>query len=141
MLHQIRKIAKEIYVTLGTGHNEVIYHKAMEVELRNLKVPYASKAPVSIYYKNHIVGYHEPDLILYHPMTTVPDIIIELKASVKPRTTDQSQLLCYMRNLQCDKGILINFPQLSNKGDKPSDIDYFHIGFEEKSSVPMLNID
>lgn len=161
MLGKIRCIATEIYSILGTGHNEIIYHKAMELELRNMQVPYVSKAPVSIYYKNHIVGYHEPDIILYNN-SMIPDTIIELKASAnRIRAAERAQLLSYMRNLKCERGILINFPQPSNKNPDLNDsiknetiknetiknIDFYHVGFylleannPTNNPITMLNI-
>lgn len=142
LLGKIRSIAAEIYSILGTGHNESIYHKAMELELRNLQIPHVSKPPISIYYKNQIIGYHEPDIIIYNE-TTTPEIVIELKASAnKIRATERAQLLSYMRTLKCERGILINFPQPSNKSPDlneniSNNIDCFHVGFYLLDSLPQ----
>ena len=94
---------------MGSGHSEIIYHKALEVELRLRQIAYSTKAPITMKYKNYIVGYGEPDLIVYYIIptdNTVIPIIVELKATAYvPRASEKAQLLCYMRNLPSDYGI------------------------------------
>ena len=39
----IKEIANKVFSNLGTGHSEYIYHRAMEIELRNLNITYEKK--------------------------------------------------------------------------------------------------
>lgn len=151
ILDEINSIAKEVYKNLGTGHNEIIYHRAFEVELRTRNIDYSTKAPLSIYYKGYIVGYSELDIIVYPNADKKEKIIVELKATTyEPRSAEKAQLCCYMRSMNCEKGILINFPQPTSKLNIDiDDIHFIHFGFDvvddinsnvTNTSVPILHI-
>jgi GxxExxY protein len=143
MLRSLQKIfqsAKEVYRVLGTGHSEAVYHKAMEVELRLNGFKYSTKSPVSILYKNHIVGYNEPDLLVYPEEDGNPTIVVELKATTyPPRETEKAQLDSYLRNLKTNYGILINFPQPTSKTD-PINIHFLNYGFEDLQQQENFSI-
>jgi GxxExxY protein len=125
----IKTLASNVYKILGTGHSEIVYHKAFEVELRNNNISYSTKAPISLTYKGVIIGYSEPDIIIHS--NNGEHIIVELKATTyAPRASEKAQLYSYMRSTGYTKGILINFPQPSSK-TKTHDIHFFTFGFPE----------
>ncbi len=74
---KIINIAKDVYKQLGSGHQEVVYDRAMQVGLRLAKIRYDSQKVVELKYKDHYVGEGYPDLIVYLGKDKV---ILELKA-------------------------------------------------------------
>ena len=127
---KILNASNRVYKTLGSGHSEIIYHKALEVELRDLNISYSTKAPISIYYKNIIVGYSECDLIIHSLLNNITsiNIIVELKATTyAPRSSEVGQLKSYMKTMNCKHGILINFPQPSSSRN-PDKVDIIPFG-------------
>lgn len=106
LVEEIIGISNEIYETLGTGHTETIYHRAMETELRLQGINYSSEVATPIYYKDNYIGYGRADIV-------IPGIlVIELKATATSlRNPDKEKLRSYMNSLGVDDGIIINFPQ------------------------------
>jgi GxxExxY protein len=113
IIDKIKKIAKDVFNELGSGHTEAVYQKAMEVGLRLEKIPYENQKVVPIYYKEYNVGEGYTDLIINDAKGR---IIIELKAvGSKLSNKEETQLRKYMAVLGINKGILINFPQPGSK--------------------------
>ncbi len=111
---KIINIAKDVYKQLGSGHQEVVYDRAMQVGLRLAKIRYDSQKVVELKYKDHYVGEGYPDLIVYLGKDKV---ILELKAvggDLGP--SEERQIENYMNILKIKNGILINFKQPSKKG-------------------------
>jgi GxxExxY protein len=110
LLEHIIVISNNIFKELGTGNTESVYHRALEVELRNLGVQYSSEVVTPIMYKGMYVGYGRADVVL-------PGIlVIELKAiSSDIRFVELAKTRTYMKSLDIHNGILINFPQNSKK--------------------------
>lgn len=123
-LQKILNIAEDVYKKLGSGHQEVIYDRAMQVGLRLAKIRYDSQKVVELKYKDHYVGEGYPDLIVYFDKDRV---VLELKAvgsDLGP--SEEQQLENYMNILKIKKGMLINFKQPSKKGT--TSLEYKLIG-------------
>lgn len=43
LIQEIKQSAENVYNSLGTGHTENIYHKALEVDLRIKKINYSTR--------------------------------------------------------------------------------------------------
>ena len=108
LTEKCKAIAEDIYKDLGSGWDEVIYHKAFEVALRLQGISYESKRVTPVSYKGHNIGEGEIDLLVKDGEEW---LIIELKATDKLIADNTSQLNKYMRTLNIKNGILINFPQ------------------------------
>ena len=54
----------EVYNTLGPGHKEEIYHRALKIEFDKQKIKYDSKRKLKIKYEGKEVGTYEPDFIM-----------------------------------------------------------------------------
>lgn len=116
MIDKIKKIAEEVFETLGSGYNEEVYEKAMEVGLRLAKIPYENQRVLPIFYKNFAVGTSRPDLIV-KDIDGGEKIILELKAtSTSTGIKEEVQLQKYLQVLKMKKGIIINFPQTNKDG-------------------------
>ena len=97
-------LARHVYKTLGHGHSEAVYHRALEVGLRKQNVRYDTERIVPIKYEGHVVGNSRLDLVVGD--TT----IVELKSVSALRQKEINQLRNYMNITGMDSGILINFP-------------------------------
>lgn len=124
-LNQIKKIAKDIYKTLGSGHQECVYDKSMQVGLRIAKIRYDSQKVVELQYKGHYVGEGFPDIIAYFGREKV---ILELKAVAGTLgASEEQQIKNYMKLLKIKKGLLINFQQPGKKEGK-TEIEIREVG-------------
>ena len=111
---KIQSIAKDIYKALGSGHPEVVYDKAMQVGLRLAGYKYDNQKVVELTYKNHHVGEGYPDILV---KSNKGRIVIELKADGgQLGPAEEQQLRNYIKLLQAQRGLLINFQQPSKKG-------------------------
>ena len=62
----MRQIACDVYTDLGTGHDEKVYRRAMEVDLRLRGIEYDSERVLELQYKGHYIGENYADLIVRH---------------------------------------------------------------------------
>ena|SRR5688500_7099781 len=116
--------AFEVHSIIGCGFLEKVYHRALEIELSNRKIPFATERDMNIYYKNHKVGGRRVDLFVYN------HISVELKAVSLLDNTDLAQAINYLQAFKIDIGLIINFgarklefrrlinPRLLNKNGK-----------------------
>lgn len=113
---RIRKIARDVYTTLGSGFSEDVYDKAMQVGLRLAKISYEGQKVVELTYKDHCVGEGYPDLVIHFGGEK---LIVELKAiSGELGISEEQQLRNYLRILRVRRGLLINFQQPGKKQGK-----------------------
>jgi len=114
LVQQLASIANDIFNTIGSGYNEVIYHKAFEVALRLNGIDYQSEVITPVFYKGHNVGHGRVDILINN------SIIIELKAISNFNTdTANIQIKNYMKHFAINEGLIINFgqPNKNNTGE------------------------
>lgn len=129
MIDKIKKIAEDVFETLGSGYNEEVYEKAMEVGLRLAKIPYENQRVLPIFYKKFAVGTSRPDLIV-KDTDGGEKIVLELKATpTQTGMKEEVQLQKYLQVLKMKKGIIINFPQ-TNKDGPGSEIEFWEVSNE-----------
>ena len=122
MIRTIKQVAKYVYETLGAGHEEAIYRDAMSVELQDRGYTVKTEAPVSIWYttkkgREMIVGSGKIDLYVTKAgkysvieLNTVSRILKENSKKTKEDTKEYHQLKKYLKALDVETGVLINFP-------------------------------
>lgn len=112
-LEIIQSLCKDIFEELGTGFNEVVYQKALEVELRLCGINYERERIIPIIYKEHQIGIGRADIIVDN------QIILELKAVANLTNSGKElkQLEHYLNYTGIDKGMVINFNQSSGDVD------------------------
>lgn len=121
-LQTIITIANDIYSSIGSGYNEVIYHRSFEVALRLNGINYESEVITPIFYKGHNVGHGRVDIKLNN-------FIIELKAVNTLSSDAILQTKNYMSNFNLNQGVVINFGQPSKAGYGKLEIKYL---FDDK---------
>jgi len=113
VIKQIKKIAEDVYKILGSGYQEVVYDKAMQVGLRLAKIRYESQKVVELRYKDHCVGEGYPDLVVN---LDGEKVVVELKAvGSELGAAEAQQLRNYLKILKIKQGLLINFQQPGKK--------------------------
>lgn len=113
-VNSIKRIAQDVYRSLGSGQQEVVYDKAMQVGLRLAKIRYENQKVAELKYKNHSVGEGKPDIIAHFNKES---IVLELKAvggNMGP--SEEQQIKIYMKVLGIKNGLLINFQQPKKEG-------------------------
>ncbi|MCL4540587.1 MAG: GxxExxY protein [Bacteroidetes bacterium] len=119
-LEKIRRIARDVYKSLGSGFDEKVYDKAMQVGLRLAEIKYESQKVVELKYKDHYVGEGYPDIIVNFG---TKKLVVELKAvagNLGP--SEEQQIKNYMRTLKIKSGLLINFQQPKKEGKSQIEI-------------------
>ena len=117
----LRAIARDVFADLGTGQEEKVYQRAMEVDLRLRGLSYDSERVLELRYKDHYVGEGYADLIVRDGAEIW---ILELKTVPGSLSDSETQQLRkYMRTLQINNGLLVNFfrPTRSRKKKLPED--------------------
>ena len=120
VINQIKKLAEEVYGELGSGFDERVYQKAMEVGLRLAKIRYENQKVVELKFKDHYVGEGYPDLIVN---LNGVKLVVELKAVNKVGGKEENQTKSYMRILKIPYGLLINFQTPSTDTEKETQLE------------------
>ena len=114
LVQEVANIAHDVFSNIGSGYNEVIYHRAFEVALRLKNINYQSEVITPLFYKGHNIGHGRVDILIGN------SLIIELKAiSNFNSDTANVQIKNYMKHFSISEGIVINFgqPNKNNTGD------------------------
>lgn len=102
--YDIINCAYEVHNYLGPGLLESVYHKALIYELKSRGYEVESEIPIDIEYKGVNVGKNLRIDILVNE-----EIILELKSVENVLPVHKKQLLTYLRLLNIQVGLLINF--------------------------------
>ncbi|MBU2264723.1 GxxExxY protein [Patescibacteria group bacterium] len=93
----------EIHNKLGTKYQEKHYQKAVEIKLKELKIPYQREAKVNIEFDGEELGEFFIDFIIDGK------IILELKRIWKITADNIKQVLRYLKATNLKLGIIVNF--------------------------------
>jgi GxxExxY protein len=94
----------EVYRVLGCGFLEAVYQMALEVELAQRNIPFASQVDIDIEYKGmKLEQTYRADLVCYDK------IILELKSVQNLLPEHEAQLQNYLRATKMRVGLLVNF--------------------------------
>jgi len=127
-------LSQRVYSSLGPGHNESIYQKALFYELYNFNIRCDMERHIDVSYidtqgnNHHLVSeridifIHKNDTLDYEELKD-SNIILELKALTRTiNRTEEVQVLKYFKELAKENtpvtyGMVINFPQASSKNN------------------------
>ena len=101
---KIINAALEVYNTLGPGYQEIIYHNAMIIALRERGSKCESEKEFNIIFKSKIVGIHYLDLVVEDK------VIVELKAVIgEMPEIFKAQVISCLKASGLEVALLINF--------------------------------
>ena len=95
--------AYQVYNQLGFGFLESVYKKAMVIELGKNNLEVEEEKPLDAYYDDQVVGHFYVDLFVED------EIVVELKSTQSIAKEHEVQVVNYLKGLQKDIGLLINF--------------------------------
>lgn len=101
--YKIRGCCFHVYNSLGPGHKEIIYQKALAQTFKNQKLTFEIEKRLPIIFENRKIGTYVPDFVVESK------IIIETKATQYLTLSFQRQLISYLKATQYKLGFLINF--------------------------------
>ena len=95
--------AMKVHSTLGNGFQEVIYQRALAIEMGYEGLSFSRELEMPIYYRNEQIGTRRVDFFVEEK------IMVELKAIIKLEDVHLAQALNYLEAYKMDVGLLINF--------------------------------
>ena len=103
LTHKIIGCAMKVHSTLGSGFQEVIYQRALAIELEIQKLDYAREMDMTITYKGIDIGTRRVDFFVQDK------IMLELKAVSILNDAHLAQAINYLEAYNLPVGLLINF--------------------------------
>ena len=95
--------AMDVHKILGSGFQEVIYQRALEIEMTLQGLSFSREHEMPIFFKNHQIGTRRVDFL-------VEGIIsVEIKAVTKLEDVHLAQAINYLEAYNLEIGLLINF--------------------------------
>jgi len=99
--------AMEVHKALGNGFQEVIYQRALEIEMSVAGLNFSREFEMPIYYRDNHIGTRRVDFL-------VEDVIsVELKAITNLEDVHFAQAINYLEAYNLEIGLLINFGETS----------------------------
>ena len=99
--------AMEVHRILGNGFQEVIYQRALAIEMANQGLSFSREHEMEIQYKGEKIGLRRVDFFVEGK------IMVELKAIVQLEDVHLAQAINYLEAYKLDIGLLINFGNTS----------------------------
>jgi len=101
--HKIIGCAMKVHSTLGNGFQEVIYQRALAIEMAKQGLSFKREMEMSIFYDGIDIGTRRVDFF-------VEDfVMVELKALIKLEDVHLAQAMNYCQAYNLPIGLLINF--------------------------------
>jgi GxxExxY protein len=99
--------AMQVHNTLGSGFQEVIYQRALAIEMRYAGLSFEREMEMPIFYRDEQIGTRRVDFF-------VEDcVMVELKATSKLEDVHKAQAINYLEAYDIADGLLINFGSMS----------------------------
>lgn len=95
--------AMKVHSTLGNGFQEVIYQRALAIEMEKQGLRYEREMEMAIYYDDINIGSRRVDFFVED------NIMVELKALIKLEDVHLAQAMNYCQAYNLPIGLLINF--------------------------------
>ena len=95
--------AMTVHKALGNGFQEVIYQRALEIEMRLADIEFKREFEMPIFYRNEQIGTRRVDFLVEEKIS------VELKALVSTEAVHYAQAINYLEAYNLEVGLLINF--------------------------------
>lgn len=105
--HKIIGCGMQVHNTLGNGFQEVIYQRALAIEMTYAELGFQREMEMPIFYREEQIGTRRVDFFVEEC------VMVELKALEKIEGVHKGQAINYLEAFQIANGLLINFGGLS----------------------------
>ncbi len=95
--------AMTVHSPLCNGFQEVIYQRALEIEMREANIEFSREHEMPIYYKHQQIGARRIDFLVEGIVS------VELKALINLEDVHLAQAINYLEAYDLEIGLLINF--------------------------------
>ena len=95
--------AMRVHSALGNGFQEVIYQRALAIEMTDSGIAYSREHEMPVYYKQQQIGTRRVDFLVEGVIS------VELKAIIQLEDVHLSQAINYLEAYDLEVGLLVNF--------------------------------
>ena len=95
--------AMQVHRALGNGFQEVIYQRALDIEMRYLNLEFVREQEMPIFYRDEEIGTLRVDFFVENL------VLVELKAIITLEDVHLAQAMNYLEAYKMEVGLLINF--------------------------------
>ncbi|HWA06145.1 MAG TPA: GxxExxY protein [Ignavibacteria bacterium] len=95
--------AMKVHSVLGNGFQEVIYQRALEIEMRLQGLSFEREKEMLIYYREYEIGTRRADFFVEEL------VMVEIKAIIRLEDVNLAQAMNYLEAYRMEIGLLINF--------------------------------
>ena len=103
LTYKVIGCAMKVHSTLGNGFQEVIYQRALAIEMEKQGVCFQRELEMPLFYDKQEIGSRRVDFLVEEVL------MVELKALTKIEDVHIAQGLNYLVAYKVDKGLLLNF--------------------------------
>jgi len=95
--------AMQVHRTMGNGFQEVIYQRALAIEMRYKGLAFEREKEMDIFYRGENIGTRRADFFVENC------VMVELKAVIELEDVHLAQAMNYLEAYNMEIGLLINF--------------------------------
>lgn len=103
LTHKIIGCAMEVHKHLGNGFQEVVYQRALSIELNMQGIEHVREQEMPLQYKGFEIGTRRVDFLVEGK------VMVEIKAIEKLEDVHKAQAINYCEAYNITDGLLINF--------------------------------
>lgn len=103
LTHKIIAAAVEVHKHLGNGFQEVVYQRALAIEMQLQNISFSREQEMPLVYKGYDVGTRRVDFFVEEK------IMLEIKAIISLEDVHLAQAMNYVEAYNLGIGLLINF--------------------------------
>ena len=95
--------AMEVHNILGNGFQEVIYQRALAIEMNRQRISFARESEMDIHYRGQLIGKRRVDFFVEQK------VMVEIKAVIQLEDAHLAQAINYLEASGTEVGLLLNF--------------------------------
>jgi len=103
--YEIIGCAYDVFNSIGGGHKEIVYQRAMSLSLKGKNITYTEQQYYPVKFKDQVVGKNFFDFLVDEK------IVVELKSSTRFNKAHFEQVLNYLNLSNIKLALLISFDQ------------------------------
>lgn len=104
---QIIGCAMRVHSTLGSGFQEIIYQRALSIEMNYAALHFEREKEIPIFYRNEMIGKRRVDFFIENC------VMLEIKAVSHLEDVHKAQAINYLEAYHMEVGLLLNFGRKS----------------------------